>query len=117
MTWDDGYGHGIDDVDWYDVVYKGSAFSQEHNASVNGGSDKFNFYASVGYLDQDGFMNMGSDGFKRYNGTANSFLNAGTAESVNNASMIVVPYTWIGAGADNDWVTKNEYPYCYGYES
>ena len=56
VTWDDGYGHGIDDVDWYDVVYKGSAFSQEHNASVNGGSDKFNFYASVGYLDQDGFM-------------------------------------------------------------
>ena len=36
-------GHGIDDVDWYDVVYKGSAFSQEHNASVNGGSDKFSF--------------------------------------------------------------------------
>ena len=70
VTWDDGYGHGIDDVDWYDVVYKGSAFSQEHNASVNGGSDKFSFYASVGYLDQDGFMNMGSDGYKRYNGTA-----------------------------------------------
>ena len=41
----------------------------------------------------------------RYNGTSNSFLNAGTADSVNNASMIVVPYTWIGAGADNDWNT------------
>jgi hypothetical protein len=24
----------------------------------------------VGNLDQDGFMNMGSDGFKSYNGTA-----------------------------------------------
>lgn len=70
VTWDDGYGYGIDDVDWYDVVYKNSAFSQEHNASVNGGSDKLNFYASIGYLDQGGFMNMGSDGFKRYNGTA-----------------------------------------------
>ena len=70
VTWDDGYGYGIDDVDWYDVVYKNSAFSQEHNASVNGGTDKLNFYASIGYLDQGGFMNMGSDGFKRYNGTA-----------------------------------------------
>ena len=70
VTWDDGYGYGIDDIDWYDVVYKNSAFSQEHNASVNGGSDKFNFYASIGYLDQGGFMNMGSDGYKRYNGTA-----------------------------------------------
>ena len=70
VTWDDGYGYGIDDVDWYDVVYRNSAFSQEHNASVNGGSEKFNFYASIGYLDQGGFMNMGSDGYKRYNGTA-----------------------------------------------
>ena len=70
VTWDDGYGYGIDDVDWYDVVYKGTAFSQEHNASVTGGSEKFGFYASVGYLDQGGFMNMGSDGYKRYNGTA-----------------------------------------------
>ena len=70
VTWDDGYGYGIDDVDWYDVVYRNSAFSQEHNASVNGGSDKLNFYASIGYLDQGGFMNMGSDGYKRYNGTA-----------------------------------------------
>lgn len=70
VTWDDGYGYGIDDVDWYDVVYKGTAFSQEHNASVNGGSEKFNFYTSVGFLSQGGFMNMGSDGYKRYNGTA-----------------------------------------------
>ncbi len=70
VTWDDGYGYGIDDVDWYDVVYKNSAFSQEHNASVTGGSDKFSFYTSLGYYGQDGFMNMGSDGYKRYNGTA-----------------------------------------------
>lgn len=70
VTWDDGYGYGIDDVDWYDVVYKGTAFSQEHNASVTGGGEKLSYYASVGYLDQGGFMNMGSDGLKRYNGTA-----------------------------------------------
>jgi len=69
-TWADGYGYGIDDVDWYDVVYKGTAFSMEHNASVNGGSDKMNYYASFNYLDKGGFMNMGSDGYKRYNGTA-----------------------------------------------
>lgn len=70
VTWDDGYGYGIDDVDWYNVVYKNTAFSQEHNASVTGGTDKFNFYTSLGYLDQGGFMNMGSDSYKRYNGTA-----------------------------------------------
>lgn len=70
VTWDDGYGYGIDDIDWYDVVYKKSAFSMEHNASVSGGNERLSYYASLGYLDQDGFMNMGSDGYKRYNGTA-----------------------------------------------
>ena len=41
----------------------------------------------------------------QYTGSANSFLYAGTASSVNDASIIVVPYTWTGAGSDNDWNT------------
>ena len=45
-TWDDGYAHGIDDVDWYDAIYKKSTFSMEHTASVSGGSDKVNYDAS-----------------------------------------------------------------------
>lgn len=34
-VWQDGYAYGIDDIDWYNVVYKGAAFAHEHNASVN----------------------------------------------------------------------------------
>ncbi|WP_276893635.1 TonB-dependent receptor [Hallella bergensis] len=69
-TWQDGYAYGIDDVDWYDVVYKKSTFSQEHNASVSGGNEKFNYYTSLNYLDYNGFMKLNSDTYKRYNGTA-----------------------------------------------
>ena len=69
-SWQDGYAYGIDDVDWYDVVYKNTAFSQEHNASVNGGNQSFNYYASLNYLDNGGFMKMSEDTYKRYNGTA-----------------------------------------------
>ncbi len=69
-TWQDGYGYGIDDVDWYDVVYKKSTFSQEHNASVSGGDKKFNFYASMNYLDYNGFMKLNDDTYQRYAGTA-----------------------------------------------
>ena len=69
-SWLDGYGYGIDDVDWYDVVYKNTAFSQEHNASVNGGNQRFNYYASLNYLDNGGFMKLSDDNYKRYNGTA-----------------------------------------------
>ncbi len=70
QTWQDGYGYGIDDVDWYSEVYKNTAFSQEHNASVNGGDKRFSYYASLNYLDDGGFMNFNQDSYKRYNGTA-----------------------------------------------
>lgn len=69
-TWQDGYAYGIDDVDWYSAVYKNTAFSQEHNASVNGGDKRFNYYSSINYLDDGGFMNFGNESYKRYNGTA-----------------------------------------------
>lgn len=57
-------------TDWFSEIYKGSSFSQEHNFSVSGGGDKFNYYASLGYLDQNGLLRHGSDDLKRYNATA-----------------------------------------------
>lgn len=65
-TWDDGYANGIDDVDWYDAIYKKSTFSMEHTASVSGGSEKFNYYASFDYLDNNGLMKLAKDKFSRY---------------------------------------------------
>lgn len=57
-------------TDWYSEIYKGSSFSQEHNLSISGGGDKFSYYASLGYLDQNGLLRHGSDSMKRYNATA-----------------------------------------------
>lgn len=57
-------------TDWYSEIYKGSSFSQEHNLSISGGGDKFSYYASLGYLDQNGLLRHGSDNMKRYNATA-----------------------------------------------
>lgn len=65
--WQDGYAYGINDVDYFDVIYKKHVFSQEHNFSLSGGSNKLNYYASFNYLDQGGFMNLGEEGLKRYN--------------------------------------------------
>lgn len=69
-SWDNAYSTAIDDVDWYDAIYKDWNFSQEHNFSVNGGTKKFNYYASFNYLSQSGFMQLGEEGKNRYNGTA-----------------------------------------------
>lgn len=67
----DGYGYGVDDVDWYDAVYDDTSFSQEHNASVSGSSERVNYYASFNYLDDGGFMKLGcGDKMERFNGTA-----------------------------------------------
>lgn len=68
--WNDGYRYGIDDIDWFDAIFKKSTFSQEHNFSVNGGTKKLNYYASFNYLNQGGLMNMGEEGMNRFNGTA-----------------------------------------------
>lgn len=69
-TWGGGYGSGIDDVDWYAAVYKETAFAQEHNASISGGSDKISYYTSFNYLYNGGFMRLKEDKYNRYSGTA-----------------------------------------------
>lgn len=47
--------------DWKDLTYK-SALRQEYNVSVSGGSDRSSFYASLGYLNEDGIIeNSGYD--------------------------------------------------------
>lgn len=66
----DPFSTGYANTDWYKEIYKDNNFSQEHNLSLSGGSEKLNYYASLGYLDQSGALRHGSDGLKRYNTTA-----------------------------------------------
>ena len=40
---------------WLDMAYK-NAVRQEYNVSVNGGTERSNFYASLGYLNEDGII-------------------------------------------------------------
>lgn len=56
------------DTDWYDVVYR-SGFSQNYNASVQGGSEKTTYFFSGGFSDQEGFLKQNS--FQRKSGRLN----------------------------------------------
>lgn len=58
-----------DNVNWWEKQFKW-AWSQEHNLSLNGGSDKIQYYVSAGILGQDGNMRFGKDTYDRYNFTA-----------------------------------------------
>ena len=68
--WRGSFSTGCADVDWYDVIYKDWTFSQEHNVSANGGTDKFNYYISGSFFDQNGFLKVGEEDLKRYTVTA-----------------------------------------------
>lgn len=56
------------DTDWYKEVYR-TAFSQNHNLTITGGTDKTNYYFSAGFSDQDGFLQNNS--FQRRSGRFN----------------------------------------------
>ncbi len=68
--WADGYNYGNDNVDWFDAMYRSWVFSQEHNLSIQGGTDAVTYYISANYLDQNGLMEFNQDTYDRYNVTA-----------------------------------------------
>lgn len=41
---------------WLDEIYKSAAFRQEYNVNVSGATDRANFFASLGYLDNTGIV-------------------------------------------------------------
>jgi TonB-linked SusC/RagA family outer membrane protein len=55
-------------TDWRDLFGK-NVISQNHNVSINGGSEKIKFFSSFGYLDNPGILE--NTGFKRYSGRVN----------------------------------------------
>ncbi len=46
---------------------KKSAFMQQHNVSLSGGTERNNYYASIGFKDQSGIFRYGNDSYKRFN--------------------------------------------------
>lgn len=55
-------------TDWQDVIFQHGVVN-DHNISVNGGSDKIRFMLSAGYLDNPGLVD--NTGIKKYNIRAN----------------------------------------------
>ena len=55
--------------DWYNETFHNS-FRQEYNISISGAGEKYNYYASAGFLDDGGIIN--NSGFKRYTARVNA---------------------------------------------
>ncbi|MDR0688313.1 MAG: SusC/RagA family TonB-linked outer membrane protein, partial [Prevotellaceae bacterium] len=70
-TWanfeNNGNGLGNDNVNWYDVLFKKNAMTQQHNVGVSGGSGSSSYYMGAGYLEKEGVLKYGDDSYNRYN--------------------------------------------------
>ena len=56
----------LPDTDWYDETFKKNALETYHNLSINGGSEKTSYNASIGYTRQDGLIDVNK--YVRFNG-------------------------------------------------
>ena len=63
---------GYTDLDWWDAITR-TGFREEYNINAAGSTDKFDIFASMGYLDQSGYV-IETD-FKRYTGRLNTNFN------------------------------------------
>lgn len=64
----------------YEQMLQKWAPTHKHTVSVNGGSQRINFYASAGFMNQEGMFKDGTDVFKRYNFLTN--INANITETL-----------------------------------
>jgi len=59
-------------TNWYDALLR-KAFQMNHNVSVSGGSDKYTYYYSAGYIEDNGIVR--TNDFRRFTFRANNDLN------------------------------------------
>ncbi len=84
----------LDDLNWFDQTIR-NGYRAEYNVSASGASDKADYYLSVGYLDENGYVRTST--FDRFSGRASvnvkptSYLKIGlnvnaTHQNFNNTS-------------------------------
>ncbi|PVY41708.1 SusC/RagA family TonB-linked outer membrane protein [Pontibacter virosus] len=59
-------------TDWQSTVFNDNALIQNHDFALSGGNDKSTFYASYGYLNQEGIVTTAISSFERHNVRLNS---------------------------------------------
>lgn len=58
-------------TDWYPAVVRRSAPQTQHSLTASGGTEKMNYYISLGYLSQEGFWKSGDLNYKKFNVRSN----------------------------------------------
>ena len=61
------YIDGKPSYDWMNSIFNKTTPEQQHNLSINGGSDKLRYFMSLGYSDQEGSYKGGGYNSKKWN--------------------------------------------------
>ena len=91
-------------TDWFKLLTNDS-FSADHSANISGGSDKFRYYASLGYTDDNDVINNNTN--KRY--TASTNLDFTITEKVKASMQLNVYHT--NKQYDQDEISPIDYAY------
>ena len=113
LGYSDGEYYYIPD-NWYKETFHNS-FRQEYNLSVSGSKDRFNYYASIGYLDDGGIVS--NSDFRRYTARINAdyqakkWLKVVTNISYSHTDSQTASYTSsFGSSANVFYITNNMGP-------
>ncbi|MDD3038000.1 TonB-dependent receptor [Bacteroides sp.] len=87
------------ETDWLDKVFQ-TGMMQQHNISASGGTEKTKYFASLGYMDQEGTLKNTS--FTRYNVRANLDIQvAKNLKFTTNISGYRLDRDWPGTAIGN----------------
>ena len=67
----DNSANGLGNVDYFDLHYKNTAFKQNHNVSISGGTEKAQYYVSGGMYKEEGILRYADMDYRRFNFNAN----------------------------------------------
>lgn len=115
QVWADGYDYANGNTDWYDEIYDKTSFAQEHTATVNGGSEKVQMYASLNYLDSKGLLKINKDNYQRYatnlkvNAQVTSYLDLSYNMKYSRSEFETPSQNGVGALGYQTWPTLPVY--------
>ena len=85
----------LGETNWLDEIFKPYGFTHQHNVSASGGNSKIRYYASLGYMGEDGILK--NTDFERFNVRAS--IDANLAKNLNfniNMSAMHTDRNWPG---------------------
>ncbi|MGG6497179.1 UNVERIFIED_CONTAM: hypothetical protein NY603_30080, partial [Bacteroidetes bacterium 56_B9] len=65
-SWTDEQIASAETTDWKSAVMRNTAPQTQHTLSISGGSDRVNYYASLGYLSQGSFLQTNGINYDKY---------------------------------------------------